>query len=216
MNMGSPKTINSVFKRLYFLLIAAALGVAALSAGTYAFFMAIESSDLKAISVTWSLAYFLAALFLLSLSYIYLKKCIRGNSDIEKIEIIKRTKEVDELLERETEELQRDRAAINAVTSNWIKPFYLWGSFCRYMSVFLLLWMIPKWLPLDNLANKPILEISLREIGSIIIFILIVRVAFYWISTIDKKTQREREEIYSGWGLAGIAVITLALLLFYW
>lgn len=214
--MGSPKTINSVFKRLYFLLIAAALGVAALSAGTYAFFMAIESSDLKAISVTWSLAYFLAALFLLSLSYIYLKKCIRGNSDIEKIEIIKRTKEVDELLERETEELQRDRAAINAVTSNWIKPFYLWGSFCRYMSVFLLLWMIPKWLPLDNLANKPILEISLREIGSIIIFILIVRVAFYWISTIDKKTQREREEIYSGWGLAGIAVITLALLLFYW
>lgn len=215
MNKGIPKTVYSALRRLYFLFYGTLFGMAAVSLGGYTFFTILESSDLKAISAAWHFVYFLAALFLLYLSLIYLKKSIYGNQDTEQIEIIKRTKEVDELLEREREALQRDRAAINAVTSNWIKPFYLWGSFCRYMSVFLLLWMIPKWLPLDNLANKPILEISLREIGSIIIFILIVRVAFYWISTIDGKTKREREEIYSGWGLAGIAFITLALLLFY-
>ena len=215
MNKSIPMTFYSVLRLLYFLFYGILFGIAALSLGVHALFTIYESTDLKAFSAVWLFAYFLFFLLLLFLSLINLKKSIYGNQDTEQIEIIKRTKEIDELLEREREALQRDSAARNAVMRNWITPFYLWGAFCRYMSVFVFLWIISKWLPLDNIADKPILEISLREIASIIVLITVVRVAFYWLGLIDTKILEERNEIYSGWGLAGLAAIALVLLLLY-
>ena len=44
----------------------------------------------------------------------------------------------------------------------------------------------------------------------------VLAISDFWVGLIDRKTQEEREGIYDGWGLAGIVVITLVLLLFYW
>jgi ABC-type multidrug transport system fused ATPase/permease subunit len=155
----------------------------------------------------------LLLLYPLKLSTSYFVRGIRGYSYVASMVMEKRTEDVDQWLEAEQEKQQINRGAINASSGNLAKLFTLWGSISRIVIIWLLAIMVCKWLPLEDLINKPILEFSLKDVGAIIAAMNVLAITIFWIGLIDGKTQEEREGIYNGWGLAGIVVITLVLML---
>ena len=123
----------------------------------------------------------------------------------------KRTDDIDQWLRAEQEKQQINREVIKSSSGNLAKLFTLWGSISRFVIIWFLAIMVCKWLPLEGLTNKPILEFSLKDVGAIIAAINVLAITSYWIGLIDRKTQEEREGIYRGWGLVGVVVITATL-----
>ena len=155
-------------------------------------------------------------LYPLKLSTSYFVRGIRGYSYVTSIVMEKRTDDIDQWLRAEQEKQQNYKEVIKSSSGNLAKLFTLWGFISRIVIIWLLAIMACKWLPLEGLTNKPILEFSLKDVGAIIAAMNVLAISGFWIGLIDRKTQEEREGIYDGWGLAGIVVITLVLLLFYW
>ena len=153
----------------------------------------------------------LLLLYPLKLSTSYFVRGIRGYSYVTSMVIEKRTEDVDQWLEAEQEKQQINRGAINVSSGNLAKLFTLWGSISRFVIIWFLAIWVCKWLPLEGLTNKPILEFSLTDIGAIIAVINVLAITSLWIGLIDRKTREEREDIYDGWGLVGLLVITVAL-----
>ena len=150
-------------------------------------------------------------LYPLKLSTSYFVRGIRGYSYVTSIVMEKRTDDIDQWLRAEQEKQQNYREVIKSSSGNLAKLFTLWGSISRIVIIWLLAIMACKWLPLEGLINKPILEISLKDVGAIIAAMNVLAISSFWIGLIDMKTQEEREGIYSGWGLVGLVVITATL-----
>lgn len=153
----------------------------------------------------------LLLLYPLKLSTSYFVRGIRGYSYVTSMVMEKRTEDVDQWLEAEQEKQQINRGAINASSGNLSKLFTLWGSISRFVIIWFLAIMACKWLPLEELTNKPILEFSLTDVGAIIAAMNVLAITSFWIGLIEKKTQEEREGIYRGWGWLSLIVVLLQL-----
>lgn len=153
----------------------------------------------------------LLLLYPLKLSTSYFVRGIRGYSYVTSMVMEKRTDDIDQWLRAEQEKQQINREVIKSSSGNLAKLFTLWGSISRFVIIWFLAIMVCKWLPLEGLTNKPILEFSLKDVGAIIAAINVLAITSYWIGLIDRKTQEEREGIYRGWGLVGVVVITATL-----
>lgn len=153
----------------------------------------------------------LLLLYPLKLSTSYFVRGIRGYSYVTSMVMEKRTDDIDQWLRAEQEKQQNYREVIKSSSGNLAKLFTLWGSISRFVIIWFLAIMVCKWLPLEGLTNKPILEFSLIDVGAIIAAINVLAITSFWIGLIDRKTQEEREGIYDGWGLVGLLVITVAL-----
>ena len=172
----------------------------------------IESlTQLLSIPAVLSASLGLLLLYPLKLSTNYFVRGIRGYSYVTSMVMEKRTDDIDQWLEAEQEKQRNYREVINSSSGNFAKLFKLWGSISRIVIIWLFAIMVCKWLPLEGLTNKPILEFSLKDVGAIIAAINVLAITSFWIGLIDRKTQEEREGIYSNWGLAGIAVIFFPL-----
>jgi hypothetical protein len=174
----------------------------------------IESlTQLLSIPAVVSASLGLLSLYPLKLSTSYFVKGIRGYSYVTSMVMEKRTEDIDRWLEAEKNAQLINFAASEAASGNLAKLFNLWGSISRVAIILLIAVMVCRWLPLEGVTSKPILEFSLKDVGAIIAAMNVFAITSFWIGLIDRKTQTEREEIYSNWGLVGLAVITVALVL---
>ena len=153
----------------------------------------------------------LLLLYPLKLSINYFVKGIRGYSYTTSMVMEKRTEEIDQWLEVEKAKQQNNRGAVNSSTRSLAKLFTLWGSISRIVIIWLFAIMVCKSLPLEELSNKPMLEFSLKDVGAIIAAMNVLAISGFWIGLIDRKTQEEKEVIYSGWGWLSLTAILLQL-----